>query len=469
MKRTILICGFSLSCLFVIGQELELDSLPPVAGMIIEDSVPVFNYETPGHVEFIPGNDNPDLIRDRLSCITKTIPLHYNDRVHAFINYFTVKDREYTRMVARRQGLYFPLFEKYLAKYNLPDELKYLSIVESGLNPKAISRARAAGLWQFISATGKHYGLQNNWYIDERMDPDKATDAACRFLSDLYGMFGDWELAIAAYNTGPGNVKKAIRRAGYKKSFWEIYPYLYRETRSYLPQYVAIIYAMNYLDEHNFQNIEYEVFPERDTITVTGFLHLETFAKLTETCYDDLLKLNPAILRGAIPDNSANYVLHVPQQTKLVLEANRLAILDSASKTGKTELEALAKAVAGNTYGRERITYRVKSGDVLGAIAIRHGVSVADIKEWNNLSSNMIRIGQNLSIWVKSGSTTQVATARVSKPIPVPEGKVYIVQDGDTLWDISKKFEGLSITTIKELNNLSSDKIHPGQKLVIGI
>lgn len=172
------------------------------------DSASFAFYALATNVEYIPGNDLPAVVEDRLSCIQKTIPLTYNDRVHSFINYFTVRDREYTRMVATRREIYFPLFEKYLAKYGLPDELKYLSIIESGLNPKAVSRARAVGLWQFMGPTGRHFGLQSDWFIDDRMDPEKATEAACLYLKQLYGMFGDWELALASYNAGPGNVKK---------------------------------------------------------------------------------------------------------------------------------------------------------------------------------------------------------------------------------------------------------------------
>src|SRR5687768_6467592 len=281
-----------------------------------EDTADYVFYSLPTELEYVPGDDNPIVLKDRLGCIQTNIPLVYNDKIHAFINYFTVKDREYTRMMMRRKNLYFPLFEKYLAKYNMPDELKYLSIIESALNPRAVSRVRAVGLWQFMSATGKYYGLHNDWYIDDRMDPEKSTEAACRYLKDLYRMFNDWELALAAYNTGPGNVKRAIRRSGYKKTFWDIYNFLPRETRSYVPQFVAIIYTMNHLDEHNFINEGEEMLVRADTVHVKKFLNFETLASLTGSCVDDLQKLNPSIQRNAIPETGKKYVMYIPEESK---------------------------------------------------------------------------------------------------------------------------------------------------------
>lgn len=424
---------------------------------------------------FIPASETPELIADRLSCIQGDIRLTYNDRIHAFINYFTIKDRDYTRMVLSRKDLYFPLFEKYLAKHGLPDELKYLAIVESGLNPRAVSRARAVGLWQFMSATGRHFGLYNDWYVDDRMDPEKSTEAACKYLAQLYGMFNDWELALAAYNSGPGNVRKAIRRSGYKKDFWEIYRYLPRETRSYLPQFIAIMYTLNYTKEHNLYEAPEQPLVAHDTINVNHFLHFETFAHLTGANIDDMVKLNPSVLRKAIPGTGRQYVLRVPLTAKENLILNRASILDSASRVGKEELEALAKNTLGSTYGRELVAYRVKSGDVLGKIAERYHVRVGDIKNWNNLNSNTIRIGQRLNIWVlpsnRNYNTTAVASTQTPKTSEVtfpPNAKIYTVQPGDTLWDISRKFEGLTIEKIKTLNNLKTTKLQPGQKLIIG-
>jgi membrane-bound lytic murein transglycosylase D len=439
--------------------------------MYKEDTADYVYHYLPTELEYVPGDDHPQVIEDRLTCLEKNIPLVYNEKIHAFINYFTVKDRAYTKMMMRREQLYFPMFERKLAQYGLPDELKYLSIIESGLNPRATSRVRAVGLWQFMSATGRYYGLKNDWYIDERMDPEKSTDAACRYLKDLYRMFGDWEMALAAYNTGPGNVRRAIKRSGYKKTFWQIYNNLPRETRSYVPQFVAIIYTMNYLDEHNFIHEGEERLVRADTLNVDKFLNFDTFAALTGTCVDDLQKLNPSIQRNAVPDITKPFTMLVPKTAKVRLFENRLAILDSASKVGKKELEHLAKTMEGSTYGRDRIVYKVRSGDVLGSIAIRHNVRVADIKKWNNLKSNTIRTGQRLSIWTKQGlkqnmgskETSVVASNRATG------SKTYVVQPGDTLWDITKKFQGLTIEKIKTMNKLSNSKIQPGQKLVVGI
>lgn len=472
--------SFALTLIFsqhIFAQDINLDSLlsAELDAAFSIDSIDIeMDLTEMVDPDFIPASESPELIADRLSCIQGDIRLTYNDRIHAFINYFTIKDRDYTRMVLSRKDLYFPLFEKYLAQYGLPDELKYLAIVESGLNPRAVSRARAVGLWQFMSATGRYFGLYNDWYVDDRMDPDKSTEAACKYLAQLYGMFNDWELALAAYNSGPGNVRKAIRRSGYKKDFWEIYRYLPRETRSYLPQFIAIMYTLNYTKEHNLFETPEQPFVPHDTISVNHFLHFETLANLTGAKIEDLVKLNPSVLRKAIPETGKQYVVRIPLTAKENLMLDRVAILDSASRVGKEELEALAKNTLGSTYGRELVAYRVKSGDVLGKIAERYHVRVGDIKNWNNLNSNTIRIGQRLNIWVLPSNRNYNSTAVASNQTPKaevafpPDAKIYTVQPGDTLWDISRKFEGLTIEKIKTLNNLKSTKLQPGQKLIIG-
>jgi membrane-bound lytic murein transglycosylase D len=432
------------------------------------DSLIYSAHELPQDVEYIPGEDAPDVIRQRLTSLQRTIPLRYHERVHAFINYFTVRDREYTRMIIRRRDLYFPVFEKYLAYYQLPDELKYLSIIESGLNPKAVSRARAVGLWQFMYFTGRHYGLHIDRFEDQRMDPYLATDAACRYLRDLYNLFNDWELALAAYNAGPGNVKKAIRRSGYKKTFWEIYPYLPRETRSYVPQFVAMVYTLNHLAEHNFMETEREVLPPYDTLQINHTLHFETFALLTNGCIEDLQRLNPSFVRNVVPDSRKNYTIRIPRYMTGALEENRTAILDSAAKTGKAYLQTLAadNSFAG-TSGRERIVHYVHNGQTLSSLAQRYGVRVADIQEWNNLRGTTIRTGQRLYIWVNPSHVPAVQNKPGQQPQHTLSAKTYTVQEGDTLWSITRKYEGLTVERLRQLNKLNTNKIYPGQVLVV--
>ena len=468
MKALCIFLSLSSLVFNIFGQtEPPRDSLTSWPREVIPPDTLNGNLFVPSELEYIPADETPELLIDRLSCLQQTITLDYNEKVHAFINYFTIRNRDYTRMVQRRKHQFFPLFEKNLAKYNLPDELKYLSIIESGLNPRAISRARAVGLWQFMSATGKYFGLKHDWYVDERMDPEKSTDAACRYMLQLYKIFGDWHLALAAYNSGPGTVRSAIRRSGYKKTFWEIYHYLPRETRSYVPQFIAIIYTLNYADSHNLVELTAEKLPDHDTLQVRQYLHLKTLAELTGTCLEDIQKLNPSVQKGALPDNGKTHILKIPVTAKANLQVNRLSILDSASKVGKKDLELLARKTTGSTYGRELIVYQVRSGDVLGVIAQRHSVRTEDIKAWNNLKGNLIHPGQKINLWVlPSGNSKSSESA--SAIISVGGTKTYTVQPGDTLWDISKKVPGLTIEKIKQLNNLKTNKLKPGQKLILG-
>lgn len=472
-------------CILLVPSLASAQILPEVdtLGRIVVQDVVVTLADTltpnfqqlPADFEYIPADETPEQVADRLSCLERTIPLTYNEKVHAFINYFLIRDREHTRNVMRKKELFFPLFESHLAENNLPDELKYLAIIESALYPRAVSRARAVGLWQFMSATGKYMGLKIDWYVDERMDPEKSTAAACRYLIQLYNIFGDWELALAAYNSGPGTVKRAIKRSGYKNSFWEIYPYLPRETRAYLPQFVAMIYALNYADEHNLYIEGYEEPLRQDTLNVNTYLHIETLASLTGACMEDMQRLNPSILHNVLPADGRQRVLRLPVAAKAELDKNRSAILDSASNAWRKETEMLALNAAGNTYGREVMIYKVNSGDAISVIAQRYKVRVEDIRKWNNLSSNTIHTGQKLKVWVLPSQMpgvkqTVASRSAGSQPqaLDLPQGaKTYIVQPGDTLWDISRKFEGLTIERIKTLNNLKTNKLQPGQKLII--
>ena len=442
------------------------------ASYSLPDTLRVDTTYTPVY-DFIPEH-NYELIEDKISCISGEIPLTFNSKVYGFITYFGIRNRDYTRSIIQKKNIYFPLFEKYLAKYGMPDDLKYLAIVESGLEPRAISRAGAAGLWQFMPYTGRSFGLHQDFYIDERFDPEAATEAACKYLNSLYRMFGDWELALAAYNSGPGNVRKAIRRSGYKKGFWNIYRYLPRETRSYVPQFVAVTYVLNYADDYNLYPDFEEHNINSDTLLVSDFVNLRLLAKEINFCYEDLDKLNPAIKRFALPATVKKYPLKIPSDQIDYVRENRTNILAKASKSGQKDLELLARKTSGSTYGRTRIVHRVRSGDVLGKIAQNYRVRISDLKKWNNLSSNLIRVGQRLNVWLlPSRKYTQPSTTTASASSPkaiqtTSTGKVYFVQPGDTLWDISRMYKGLSIDKLKKLNNLKSNNIKPGQKLIIG-
>ena len=423
--------------------------------------LPIISYEYVPDLSF-------DEVGDRIECLESNVPLSYNKVVKSFIDYFTVRDREYTKLMIQRVNVYFPIFEHYLEKYGLPDELKYLSIIESGLNPIARSRVGAAGLWQFMPSTGRLFKLHQDFYIDERLDPYKSTEAACIYMKSLYNQFKDWELVLASYNAGPGKVRRAIRRSGYKKKFWEIYDHLPRETRSYLPQFVAMIYVLNHQQEHNL-NVDYVLYPMKsDTIHVSSFADLKTIAQQLNVCYDDIKKLNPALKRGAIPPHAKNYPLRIPEDKMPQLMAHKQEILDSAAVNGKEELAKLAKSEPGSTYGRHKIRHRVRSGEVLGTIAERYHVRVSDIRRWNNISGNLIRSGQSLNIWIKSGQQTTLASSKPAVPQDIPASKTHLVQPGDTLWEISLQYKGLTIEKLKKLNNLQNNKIKPGQTLIIG-
>jgi peptidoglycan lytic transglycosylase D len=425
-------------------------------------------------VDIFIENNSYDLVEDRISCMQPEMPLHFNNKVYGFIDYFAVRNRAYTKEVIRKSTIYFPIFEEYLKKYNLPLELKYLAIVESGLRPQVISRASAGGLWQFMPYTGKMYDLHQDWYIDERFDPYKSTEAACKYLSNLYAMFGDWELALAAYNSGPGNVRKAIRKSGYKKGFWEIYRYLPRETRSYVPQFVAVAYTMHYAEEYNLLSDEPAYLMESDTLMLKGYANLKTLAQELSICYDDIQSLNPNLKHFGIKSANEYYPIRLPIDKIEEVRNNRDTLLYLARLNGQKDLEYMARNSAGSTYGRDKHIYKVKSGDVLGTIAGRYSVRVSDLKKWNRLSGTTIRVGQNLTIWtypntkIKPVAKPSVITAKHRVPVDLNGKKTHTVQPGDTLWDISRMYKNLDIEKIKELNKLESDKLKPGQILIIG-
>ncbi len=404
-------------------------------------------------------------VEKRYNKLNLTIDIAFNDRVNAFVNYFTVRDRDYTREMLKRKEIYFPIFEKYLKEYDLPQELKYLPIIEAGLNPKAVSGPRAVGLWQFMAPTARERGLRIDWYIDERMDPEKSTEAACKYIKWLYGVFKDWKLTLAAYNSGIGNVKRAIRRSGYKNDFWKVYRYLPRETRSYVPQFAAIVYAMEYADVHNIYTTE-SLYPiDFDVVETNQFVYLKAFAEESGIPLETLNQLNPEIRKGAIPAHAKNFKLKIPKSHKSAFSKNQTQILAKA-ESGKAEFEKIARNMPGSTFGKEKIVYRVRRGDVLGTIARKHKVRLRDLKSWNKIRGSMIRVGQRLNIYIGPDFYETNRVKLVNQPIP--DSKTHVVQPGDTLWDISRMYKGLSIGKLRELNGIKGNAIKPGMRLKIG-
>ncbi|WP_194774378.1 lytic transglycosylase domain-containing protein [Pararhodonellum marinum] len=443
----------------------------------LETLIPIYDFE------YIPDFTYAE-VEARVKQMDSDMSFELNERIFAFINYFVVRNRSYSKMVLARKDTYFPIFEENLAKHEVPDDLKFLAIIESGLNPSARSRVGAMGLWQFMPATGKVYNLHVTKEMDYRMDPELSTEAAVKYLKSLYRMFGDWELAMAAYNCGPGNVRKAIRRSGGKKTFWEIYDYLPRETRSYVPQFQAMMYVFRYADEHNLI-LEEATFPIRhERIRFDQEVDLERLAEISGMCIEDLEYLNPAIINRKIPVSHQQYALRVPLKKAAFLTENMDWITDSLNITiakpllAKDEIKApepikeFPKSSQSN-----KITYRVQSGDVLGTIARKHGTTVNNLMAWNDLSSNMIKVGQTLVIYTDQRAAThsnslasneQPSTASSETAAVENSQKIYTVQPGDSLWLISRKLSGVTIDQIKKLNNLNDNRIKPGQKLIIG-
>lgn len=407
-----------------------------------------------------------EIVEERLKKLQKEIKLEFNPHTKGFIDYFTVRNRRYCMIMERRQRLYFPIFEEYLKKHNMPEELKYLAIVESGLNPRAQSRVGAAGLWQFMPGTGKDYGLSQNEYIDERLDPYQATEAACKYLRELYNIFHDWELALASYNCGPGNVRRAIRQSGYKDSFWEVYRYLPAETRGYVPQFVAIMYTMNHLKDHNIvaDSLEYPM--AFDTLNVDHYLNLDQLCQHLNICNDELIKLNPSLKKNVLPEN-IGYTLRIPADKTQFVAENRTWLMDSCRVKG-IELSNIAMHVSKSAPASgKRAVYVVKRGDVLGKIANRYHVSASNLRAWNHIRGNNIKVGQRLVMYKAKSAQSYMASSEF-KGSKTKSGHVYYVQPGDTLWTIARKYDGLTIEKIKRLNNLTSNELKVGMKLVLG-
>ncbi len=345
----------------------------------------------------------PDCVyKARLQALPCVIELPYNERVRAFILRYVKRSPKQVARLMRMSEYYFPIFEEALCRYNLPYELKYVPIIESALNPMARSHAGAAGLWQFMPATGKLFGLEINSLVDERMDPIKSTDAACRFLSGMYAIYQDWNLVIAAYNCGSGNVNKAIRRAGGKRDFWSIYPYLPRETRNYVPIFIAANYAMNYGQEHGICKAPIEKAMITDTIRTSQRMHLQQVSENLGISMDELRRLNPQYSRDILPGGST-YTLCLPSEKTgqyIDMQDSIFAYkADSLINNRRSEIDMAKVTSITGAYRVNGVTYyTIKRGDTLGGIAKKFHCSIKQLKQWNGLKSDNIREGKKLKI-----------------------------------------------------------------------
>ena len=343
---------------------------------------------------------NKELYIERLQKLPYVMEMPYNDIVKKFIEMYLQKSDKVEYMLGLGQTYYFPMFEEALERYGVPLELKYLPVIESALNARATSRAGAAGLWQFMVPTGRLYGLEVNSLVDERRDPLKASDAAARYLRDLYNIYQDWHLVIAAYNCGPGNVAKATRYAGGgKKDYWQIYPYLPSETRSYVPIFIAANYVMNYYREHNMCPMQPTVTVATDTIMVDKRINLQQVSELLNISLDELRFLNPQYRQDIVPGNIKPYPLVLPFNQLSAYIDNRDTIpLHRAAELVANRAEVQPAQYNPSSDGRVTY-YKVRSGDTLGGIAARYHCTVNQIKRWNGLRGSMIRIGQRLKIY----------------------------------------------------------------------
>jgi len=349
----------------------------------------------------------------RLQKIPSLVNLTYNNVVRSCIHVYTMRKRDQMEVMLGLKEYYFPMFEEIFDLYGLPFELKYLAVIESALNPRARSRVGATGIWQFMLTTGRLYKLQVNTFIDERRDPVAATHAAAKYLKDLYGVYNDWVLALAAYNCGAGNVNKAIRRSGGKTSYWEIYPYLPRETRGYVPLYIGATYAMNYYREHNLTPRYIDVLPVSDTVMVNRNVNLAQVSEVLGIPLQQLRDFNPQYSREILPGNSAPCPLRLPaayaakyiDMEDSICKYKANVYLSNSFRT--IEPSGISAKSTANTAGKNRIVHTILSGENLGSIAQKYKVSVNNLKDWNNLSSSRIIAGKKLVVYTSKPASTQ--------------------------------------------------------------
>lgn len=434
---------------------------------------------------------------DRLGKINSVINLKYNNIIRNHIHVYTVKQREKFSVILGLKDYYFPMIEDIFDSYGLPAELKYMAVIESALNPNAVSRMGATGLWQFMYSTGRFYGLTINSVVDERRDPVKSTHAAAKFIKDLYDMYDDWILVIAAYNCGPGNVNKAIRRSGNKKDYWDIYYRLPRETRGYIPQYVAATYSINYYTEHNIEPLPLNIPISTDTIMVNKDIHLNQISEVMGITLGELQALNPQYRTGLIPGSSRPMALTLPMN-----HLGDFIDLNDTIRDYKSDVYLSKSTLIANpsrsTYqpadvkGKTKLIYTVKEGDNLGYISEWYKVGLSELRYWNNVYRNTIRIGQKLVVYVDPSQSDYFANVNsmsfsekqkmIGKSVPLntqtvasktedeSDGEyiIHTVRYGDTIWDIVRMYENVTTTEVLTLNNISDPgKIQVGQKLKI--
>ncbi len=411
---------------------------------------------------FIPQFDDETYVERIAYLNSKTpLPLTYNKHVKSFIKLYAVDKRKLTAKILGLTSVYFPLFEEKLRQYRIPPELKYLAIVESALNPTAVSKANAKGLWQFIYGTGKMYGLESSSFVEDRFDPEKSTIAACRHMRDLYNIYGDWFLVLAAYNSGAGNVNKAIRRSGGARNYWKIWPHLPAETRGYVPAFIAVTYVMNYYREHNIRPFEAGyLYRDIGTVGVSDILAFDRISEAVGVSVEDLEFLNPQYKLNVIPADGRNrYTLRLPKQYLSKFADREKELYASMSRDDRAALLAKARAVetAARVTSRKNI-HVVRRGQTLGSIARMYRCYVSQIVEWNNLKNSRIYPGQKLKIFGSSGGSSR---AKASSLV------YHKVRRGENLGLIAKRY-GVSVSRIASWNNLGRRRtIYPGQRLKI--
>ncbi len=441
----------------------------------------------------------------RLNALPMIMEMTYNDKVRRYIEAYVRRGKRSSSAIIGLSKYYFPIFEEILDQYGLPLELKYLPVIESALNPRAVSRAGATGLWQFMYSTGRMYQLEVSSYVDDRRDPIKASYAAARFLRDLYAIYGDWTLVIAAYNCGPGNVNKAIRRAKGQRDYWAIYNYLPKETRGYVPAFIGATYLMNYYSEHGITPVDIDIPLHTDTIMVNQKLHLQQVAEVLNLPIEQLRELNPQYKKDIIPAITTSYSLKLPVTYAMQfvgLEDSIYAYKDTIFFDPKrtvvnpptyssSKYYASSSAEPPSTKGKTKLIYTVKSGDVVGSIASWYDVKTSDLKYWNNIRGNMIRVGQHLAVYVpnhkvakyknvnkmtasqKNKAVSRTSTARTSSSKSQAYNRNYVyykIRQGDNLWTIAKKYPGISNMDIMKINNFTDAdvrKLRAGQVIKI--